>query len=94
VPPAEWLAKIQEPGVRRRAEFYYLQLDVLRVLRQEVRRELLAESKKQPAWKRLCQIPRLVRSGRPYCLASYRLRIVFAPSGSCGLTAVWPSRRK
>jgi transposase len=54
---AEWLAKINEPGVRRRAEFYYLQLDALRVLRQEVRRELLAESKKHKAWKRLCQIP-------------------------------------
>ena len=54
---AEWLAKITEPGVRRRAEFYYQQLDALRVLRQQVRRDLLAESKKHPAWKRLCQIP-------------------------------------
>jgi transposase len=54
---AEWLAKISEPGVRQRAEFYYQQLDALRALRQEVRRELLAESKKHKAWKRLCQIP-------------------------------------
>ena len=54
---AEWLAKISEPGVRRRAEFYYQQLDALRLLRQEVRRDLLAESKKHKAWKRLCQIP-------------------------------------
>jgi transposase len=54
---AEWLEKINELGVRRRAEFYYQQLDALRVLRQGVRRELLAESKKQKAWKRLCQIP-------------------------------------
>ena len=54
---AEWLAKITEPGVRRRAEFYYQQLDALRALRQQVRRDLLAESKKHPAWKRLCQIP-------------------------------------
>jgi hypothetical protein len=54
---AEWLEKIKELGVRRRAEFYYQQLDALRVLRQGVRRELLAESKKQKAWKRLCQIP-------------------------------------
>ncbi len=29
----EWLAKITEPGVRRRAEFYYQQLDALRSLR-------------------------------------------------------------
>src|SRR5712672_4839650 len=54
---AEWLAKINEPGVHRRAEFYYQQLDALRALRQQVRRDLLAESKKHPAWKRLCQIP-------------------------------------
>jgi hypothetical protein len=54
---AEWLGKIQEPGVRRRAEFYYQQLDALRALRQEVRRDLLAESKKHNIWKRLHQIP-------------------------------------
>ena len=37
--------------------YYYQQLDALRTLRQEVRKDLLAESKKQKAWKRLCQIP-------------------------------------
>src|SRR5713101_764648 len=37
---AERLVKITEPGVRRRAELYYQQLDALRSLRQEVRREL------------------------------------------------------
>jgi transposase len=35
----------------------YQQLDALRSLRQGVRRELLLESKKNRAWKRLCQIP-------------------------------------
>jgi len=54
---AEWLAKITEPGVHRRAEFYYQQLDALRSLRQQVRREVLAESKKHKAWQVLCQIP-------------------------------------
>jgi transposase len=53
----EWLGKIGEPGVRRRAEFYYQQLDALRTVRQQVRRDLLAESKKHKTWKRLCQIP-------------------------------------
>ena len=54
----QWLAKISEPGSRRRAEFYYQQLDALRCLRQEVRRDLLlAESKKHQAWKLLCGIP-------------------------------------
>src|ERR1035438_6336397 len=54
---AEWLAKITVPGVHRRAEFYFQQLDALRSLRQQVRRELLSESQKHPAWKLLCQIP-------------------------------------
>src|SRR5215467_3793940 len=53
----EWLAKIREAGVRRRAEHYYQQLDVLRLLRQEVRRDLLVESKKHKAWKLLRLIP-------------------------------------
>jgi transposase len=51
------MGKIGEAGVRRRAEFYYQQLDALRTVRQEVRRELLAEGKKHKAWKQLCQIP-------------------------------------
>jgi len=54
---AQWLGKITEAGVRRRAEFYYQQLDALRSLRQQVRRELLAESGKHQASKLLCQIP-------------------------------------
>jgi transposase len=54
---SEWLGKISEAGVRRRAEHYYQQLDVLRLLRQEVRRDLLAESKKHRTWKLLRQIP-------------------------------------
>ena len=54
---SEWLAKISEAGVRRRAEHYYQQLDVLRLLRQEVRQDLLLEAKKHKAWKLLRQIP-------------------------------------
>ena len=45
---AEWLGKIKEAGVRRRAERLYQQLDMLQHLRQEARRELLAESRKHP----------------------------------------------
>jgi transposase len=54
---AEWLAKISEGSVRRRAEIYYQQLDVLVALRQQVRRELLAESRKHPTVRLLRQIP-------------------------------------
>jgi hypothetical protein len=53
----EWLGKIREAGVRRRAELYYQELEELRSLRQQVRRELLAESAKHNASKLLCQIP-------------------------------------
>src|SRR4029077_3952597 len=54
---SEWLSKIAEPGVRRRAELYYQQFDALDILRQEVRRDLLAESRKHGAMKWLRQIP-------------------------------------
>ena len=53
----EWLAKIAEGGVRRRAELYYQQFDALAALRQQARRELLAESQKHSAVKLLRQIP-------------------------------------
>src|SRR5450756_2207789 len=54
---AEWLGKLTEAGVRRRAEIYYQQLDALRSLRQQVRRDLLMESGKHDATKLLRQIP-------------------------------------
>jgi transposase len=54
---SEWLDKIREAGVRRRAELFYQQLDVLQALRREVRRDLFAESRKHSATKLLRQIP-------------------------------------
>jgi hypothetical protein len=33
---AKWLAKIAEPGVRRRTEFHYQQFDALAALRQQL----------------------------------------------------------
>src|ERR1700722_5272609 len=54
---SEWLAKITEAGVHRRAEIYYQQLDALRSLREQVRRDLLAEGRKHSAMKLLRQIP-------------------------------------
>ena len=55
----EWLRKITQPSVRRRAEFYYEQLDALVILRRRARQELLAEGKKHQAWKLLRSIPTL-----------------------------------
>jgi hypothetical protein len=54
---AEWLGKIKHAGVRRRAEQLYQHLDVLQQLRQQVRRELLAESRKHAATAKLRQVP-------------------------------------
>jgi transposase len=53
----EWLSKIAQAGVRRRAELLYQQLDGLQALRREVRPEFLAESRKHKAAKLLRQIP-------------------------------------
>jgi transposase len=54
---SEWLGKIAETGVRRRAEIYYQQLDALRSLREQVRRDLLAEGRRHRAMGLLRQIP-------------------------------------
>ena len=54
---SQWLAKIPELGVRLRAERFYQQLDLLRALHQEARRDFLAESRKHAAVKLLRQIP-------------------------------------
>jgi transposase len=53
----EWLNKIPQAGVRRRAELLYQQLDGLQTLRRNLRPEFLAESRKHKAAKLLRQIP-------------------------------------
>ena len=53
----EWLGKIPHPGVRRRAGHLYEQLDMMRHLRQQVRRELVVESRKHLVTGKLRQIP-------------------------------------
>jgi len=52
-----WLNKIKELGVRRRAEYFYQQLDTLQRLRREARRDLLIESRKHSATKLLSKVP-------------------------------------
>ena len=53
----QWLSKIAQPGLRRRAELFYQQMDGLSGVRHTVRGELLAESRKHQAVKILRQIP-------------------------------------
>jgi hypothetical protein len=53
----QWLSRIAHPGVRRRAELLYQQMDGLSAVRHTVRGELLTESRKHEAVKILRQIP-------------------------------------
>ena len=74
----EWLNKLPQAGVRRRAELLYQQRDGLQALRREVRGEFLAESRKQKAAKLLRQIPCIgpIRAGLLIALMQtpYRFR--------------------
>lgn len=56
---SEWLAKLQERGVRYRAEVLYAELDVLRDLRPRVKTAMVAEARRDPAWAVLLSIPYL-----------------------------------
>jgi transposase len=62
-PPRRMLERRGPPGSVARAQVdlgagnLITGFDALRVLRQEARRDLLAESKKHKTWKRLCEIP-------------------------------------
>jgi transposase len=54
---SEWLGKIPEAAVRHRAEIYYQELDALRSLREQARRDLLTEGRQHRAMNLLRQIP-------------------------------------
>lgn len=54
---ARWLAKLSEPGARFRAEALYGELAVLQELHPKVKRALLAEARRDPAWRILRTVP-------------------------------------
>ncbi len=54
---AEWLAKLEEAGLRRRAERLFEELDLLQRLRRQARQEVVAESQKHAAVKWLRTVP-------------------------------------
>ena len=85
---AEWLAKIPEAGVLWRAELYFQQLDALRALRQQLRKDLLTESKKHKVGKRLCAIPSMGPIRAAELFGIFRPHTDSGPSGSCGPIAV------
>ncbi len=78
-----------EAGVRRRAELYYQQFDALDILRQEVRRDLLAESRKHKAMNLLRQILSIGPIRGALLIALIQTPTAFAPSGNSGPTGVW-----
>jgi transposase len=54
---AEWLAKLPDEAVRFRALMLFEQLDTLRRLRPRAKAAMIAEARKDPAWKVLLSIP-------------------------------------
>jgi transposase len=88
----QWLEKIREAGVRRRAELFYQQLDALQDLRHTVRGELLVESRKYQAVKILRQIPFIgpLRAAQLVALMQtpYRFRSKRKLWTYCGLAVV------
>jgi transposase len=54
---AEWLAQLSERGVRFRAAALYAELEVLQALRPQAKTAMLAEAKRDPAWRVLRTIP-------------------------------------
>jgi hypothetical protein len=53
----KWLAKLEDPAVRFRAEVLYAELDVLRELRPRAKTAMVAEARRDPAWAVLRTIP-------------------------------------
>lgn len=54
-----WLSKLEDRGARLRAETLLQELDVVRELRPQAKRALVAEARKDPAWRVLNSIPYL-----------------------------------
>ena len=55
----EWLGKLADDGARFRAQALYAQLDMLRDLRPKAKAAMVAEARRDPAWKVLRTIPHL-----------------------------------
>lgn len=55
----EWLNQLTQPGLLRRTERLYQELDLLQQLRRKARQELMVESQKHPVCEKLRSIPYL-----------------------------------
>jgi hypothetical protein len=83
---AEWLAKLPDAAVCFRAEVLLNQLDVLRGLRPKAKTAMVAEARKDPAWKVLLSIPYMGPIRVSLILATMRTHGGSGPSGTCGRT--------
>lgn len=55
----EWLQQVKQPGLLRRAERLYEEMDLLQALRRQAKQDLMLESQKHPVCERLRTIPYL-----------------------------------
>ena len=55
----DWVAKLEEPGARSRAQLLYSQLESVKKLRRQARNEMIKESRRQAASKLLRAVPGL-----------------------------------
>jgi transposase len=89
---AAWLAKLTEPGGRFRAEALYGELAVLQELHPKVKRALLTEARRDPAWRILRTVPFLGEIRVALLLATlqtpWRFRTKRALWGYAGLAVV------
>ena len=53
----QWLEKLREPGAKQRASFLYQQLAALKPLRQEAKRLMVKEARRQTAYPWLLSVP-------------------------------------
>ncbi len=81
----EWLALLDQPGVRLRAQSLYAELDVLQQLRPKAKAAMIAEARRQPAWKILREIPFFGPIRIPQMLA-----IMVTPYRFRTKRALWP----
>ncbi len=80
-----WMAKLQGSGVRLRAESLFTQLDALLALRSKAKSAMIAEARRQPAWRILRSIPFL----GPVRVAQV-IAIVGTPFRFRGKRRFWP----
>jgi len=53
----EWLEKLPSAGLKRRASWVLSQVDVFEGLREEARKAMVEEAKKQPGYRVVCTVP-------------------------------------